>query len=348
MVPIYAVNSWLSLKYKDTAVYLDMFRDCYEAYVIYLFLALMVSLLGGGNEYRIVEIMEDLPRLQHPYPFNYIWPPIELDATFLRKCKLGTMQFVVIKPLMTIIAAFLESWGLYEQGVFRMDRGYAYVVFVQNISISVAFYFLALFYIALKPFLKPFNPVPKFICIKAVLFLSFWQGVLIAALARFHFIKEMGSWTVENVATGTNNLLLCFEMLLAAIAHCYAFPYEPYKKTRPGALGRNLLPDIRNMRLRDNFAIDDAVNDFNEVMPGRILLPSGFRPGAATIINHAAESEGRGTNLSSGSTNQATPNAEQGKTRMFVVENLRDYAEREEENFPVDQQDDEEMIGWRL
>lgn len=30
MVPIYSVDSWLSLSFKDYALYLDMFRDCYE------------------------------------------------------------------------------------------------------------------------------------------------------------------------------------------------------------------------------------------------------------------------------------------------------------------------------
>ena len=30
MVPIYAVDSWLSLRFRKQAVYIDMFRDCYE------------------------------------------------------------------------------------------------------------------------------------------------------------------------------------------------------------------------------------------------------------------------------------------------------------------------------
>lgn len=30
MVPIYSIDSWLSLTFKDYALYLDMIRDCYE------------------------------------------------------------------------------------------------------------------------------------------------------------------------------------------------------------------------------------------------------------------------------------------------------------------------------
>ena len=43
MVPIYAVDSWVSLKFVTSiAMYVDTLRDCYEAFVIYSFVELMV------------------------------------------------------------------------------------------------------------------------------------------------------------------------------------------------------------------------------------------------------------------------------------------------------------------
>ena len=53
----------------------------------------------------------------------------------------------------------------------------------------------------LKEPLAPYNPVPKFLCVKAVLFLSFWQGVIIAGLARLHLVHAVGGWTEENMET---------------------------------------------------------------------------------------------------------------------------------------------------
>lgn len=53
MVPIYAVDSFLSLRFKNVAIYVDMLRDCYEGYALYLFLALMVGYLGDGDEYKV-------------------------------------------------------------------------------------------------------------------------------------------------------------------------------------------------------------------------------------------------------------------------------------------------------
>ncbi len=53
MVPIYAVDSFVSLRFKNVALYVDMLRDCYEGYALYLFLALMVGYLGDGDEYKV-------------------------------------------------------------------------------------------------------------------------------------------------------------------------------------------------------------------------------------------------------------------------------------------------------
>ena len=38
-----------------------------------------------------------------------------------------SMQFVILKPLLTLLACILESNGVYGNGEFRGDRGYVYV-----------------------------------------------------------------------------------------------------------------------------------------------------------------------------------------------------------------------------
>lgn len=61
--------------------------------------------------------------------------------------------------------------------------------------------------------------MPKFLCIKAVLFMTFWQSVMIAGLVHFNLIHEIGTYTTTSVSRGLQNLLICFEMFLAALAH---------------------------------------------------------------------------------------------------------------------------------
>ena len=163
-----------------------------------------------------------------------------------------------------------------------------YVTFVENLSISYAAYILVLFYVAFKKVLTPYSPVPKFLCIKAVLFLSFWQSVLLALLSRFNLIHDLGKFTTEDVKTGLNNLCLCIEMLMIAYAHKYAFPYgefvgENENRNNSNGSGASVNNDDNNMTrnlLSDNFALTDTVKDFNDskILPN-IVLPTGFVPG---------------------------------------------------------------------
>ena len=284
MVPIYTVQSWLSLSFKHYALYLDMFRDCYEAYVLYLFLALLVAYLGDGDEGRVVELLERQPRVKHVYPFKLCLGGGEVPhgAEFLKFCKFGTMQYIVLKPTCTLVAVILSACGLYGEGSFALNRFWAYQTLIMNVSVGYAFYCLGMFYVLLHGPLEVHNPVPKFLCIKAVLFLSFWQGVIIAALVRLGLLPHFGEWTTQNVAMAIQEVLICIEMVLVAFAHRYAFPVTDYM----GA------PALRTSLLSDHFSHTTALRDFNEVMP--VLLPSNFTPGLAQSIDRSSAAGGGG------------------------------------------------------
>ena len=49
MVPIYSIESWLCLRYKNYAIYIETLRDCYESYVLYSFLQFLIEVLGGED-----------------------------------------------------------------------------------------------------------------------------------------------------------------------------------------------------------------------------------------------------------------------------------------------------------
>ncbi|CAM9278744.1 unnamed protein product [Ectocarpus sp. 6 AP-2014] len=272
MVPIYAIDSFVSLRFKNTAPYVDMLRDCYEGYALYLFLALMVGYLGDGDEYKVVDILEQCPSSKHAWPFGLVLKgPMPHGRDFLRFAKFGTLQYSCVKPLAAFAALVLAPFGLFQEGDFSIYGGWLYISFVVNLSVCYAFYCLGMFYYVLKTPLKPFDPVPKFLCIKAVLFLSFWQGIVIAGLVKLNLIHEMGGWTTNNVEKGIQDLLVCVEMLVIAIAHTRAFSCKPYEDGAPRRDGASLL--------EAHFAHHSAIRDFNEVMP--VLIPSSFRPGPA-------------------------------------------------------------------
>ncbi|XP_006770218.1 PREDICTED: transmembrane protein 184C [Myotis davidii] len=204
MVPIYSLDSWVALKYPSIAIYVDTCRECYEAYVIYNFMGFLTNYLT--NRYpNLVLILEAKDQQKH-FPPLCCCPPWTMGEVLLFRCKLGVLQYTVVRPFTTIIALICELLGVYDEGNFSFSNAWTYLVIINNMSQLFAMYCLLLFYKVLKEELSPLQPVGKFLCVKLVVFVSFWQAVVIAF---FDFI-------------------ICIEMFLAAIAHHYTFSYKPY------------------------------------------------------------------------------------------------------------------------
>ncbi|XP_076648395.1 transmembrane endosomal protein isoform X2 [Halictus rubicundus] len=232
IVPIYATHSWVSLVFFNSESYYVYFftvRDCYEAFVIYNFLSLCYEYLGGeGN------IMSEIRG--KPIRSNCLYGTCCLVGKtytigFLRFCKQATLQFCLVKPVMAFVIIFLQAFGHYRDGDWSPDGGYIYITIIYNISVSLALYGLFLFYFATRDLLTPFEPVLKFCTVKSVIFLSFWQGVLLAILEKANVISPITlgqSTSAGTVSAGYQNFLICIEMLFAAIALRYAFPYQVY------------------------------------------------------------------------------------------------------------------------
>uniref|UniRef100_A0A1I8IYK3 Transmembrane protein 184B n=1 Tax=Macrostomum lignano TaxID=282301 RepID=A0A1I8IYK3_9PLAT len=164
--------------------------------------------------------------------------PIELNWTFctccfagqsytiefLRFCKKTTLQFCIIKPVMAFVTIVLQA----------PNSGYLYVTLIYNVSVAVALYGLLIFYFATRDLLSPFGPVLKFCTVKSVIFLSFWQSVLLAVLEKAGTIPAIYSQSgrmstgTGTVAAGYQNFLICLEMLIAGVALRFAFPASTY------------------------------------------------------------------------------------------------------------------------
>jgi len=234
IVPIYSFDSWLSLMFFSSSyyVYFNTVRDCYEAFVIYNFLSLCYEYLGGESA-----IMAEI----HGKTIKSSWlygtcclSGRQYTIGFLRFCKQATLQFCIVKPVMAVITLVLEPLGLYKDGDFTIYGGYLYITIIYNISISLALYALFLFYFATKEMLRPYDPVLKFLSVKSIIFLSFWQGVLLAIMEKVGVISpvyvEDGRISIGTgtVAAGYQNFLICIEMFIAAIAMHFAFTHRPY------------------------------------------------------------------------------------------------------------------------
>ncbi len=140
------------------------------------------------------------------------------------------MQFAFVKPICAIAAVCLEPFDLFADGVFALNRGFLYFTIITNASVTVALYALVLFYIAAKEELEIFNPLAKFLCVKAILFFSFWQSIAIALLTHFGVLNSIGSWSQHQISVLLQDLAICCEMFILAIVHIWAFSYLEYRQ----------------------------------------------------------------------------------------------------------------------
>ncbi|GCC34718.1 hypothetical protein chiPu_0013193 [Chiloscyllium punctatum] len=266
IVPIYAFDSWLSLLFftnDQYYVYFDTVRDCYEAFVIYNFLSLCYEYLGG--ESAIMSEIRGKPiESSCMYGTCCLWGKT-YSIGFLRFCKQATLQFCVVKPLMAIITVILQAFGKYKDGDFNVASGYLYVTIVYNISVSLALYALFLFYFATRELLSPYSPVLKFFMVKSVIFLSFWQGMLLAILEKCGAIPKIDSPEIYvgegTVAAGYQNFIICIEMFFAAIALRYAFTYKVYADKRIDSQGRRAPMKSISSSLKETMNPHDIVQD---------------------------------------------------------------------------------------
>ena len=158
----------------------------------------------------------------------------------MMKCKYGVLQYVVAKIITAFLTAILEPIGLFNEGELDWTKGYVYISLTINISQGLALYCLVKFYHATMYNLSsPVNwrPLGKFLCIKGVVFFTFWQGTLLAVLEKKGWIENIGNWDKSDVTNGLQDYLICVEMFCFAIAHSFTFTHEEYLPNRVSADG---------------------------------------------------------------------------------------------------------------
>jgi hypothetical protein len=285
MVPIYSIESWLAMRFHKQAIYIETLRDLYESYVLYSFTQFLIQVLGG--EQALIAMLKDKSptRGVHMWGLQYCVKPwlmgqpvrvldhvsnndnnhvsttstqqhpqlhahvnnkkrVYWKSPFFIKCKLGVLQYVLLKFVSAIAVLLLEWKGWYHEGDFTWKGSYLYC--------------LIFFYYATKTELSPIRPVGKFLSVKALVFFTWWQSVLISILYQMDMIPHysiMGEggadeWTAADVAKAMQDYLICIEMFLAAVVHTFVFPHTEYTPMAVEARTRALVPTRYTNKMR--------------------------------------------------------------------------------------------------
>ncbi|CAL5018822.1 unnamed protein product [Urochloa decumbens] len=282
MVPCYAIESYVSLVNPDTSVYCGILREGYEALAMYCFGRYITACLGG--EERTIAFLkreggEDTGEpllhhasekgvLHHHFPVNYILKPWRLGVRFYQIIKFGIFQYVIIKTLTASLSLILQPFGVYCDGEFKWGCGYPYFAVVLNFSQYWALYCLVEWYTATKDELAHINPLAKFLSFKSIVFLTWWQGVIIAIMYSLGLVRSPLAQSLE-LKSSIQDFIICIEMAIASVVHLYVFPAKPYE-----LLGKQYSPT--NISVLGDYAASDPV-DPDEIKdisrPTKVRLP---------------------------------------------------------------------------
>lgn len=312
MVPLYGLNAWLALVLGllccgGAAVVPDAFRQCYEAYTVYSFYNFVVASVEDREGLPLSDVMAAQPQMVHLFPLRlafYSWRqgcwvqlysarPWAPGAEFLRRVECGIHNYVLVKPLVTVVALGCAAGGAYGGGGVDPGTAYPYLTFVDSAAQAWALYCLLQVYLCTHGVLPASTrPGLKFACVKGVVFATFWQGAalaLAAQLGAFGRGSTATGWTTRcggranepaAVADAVQDFLIACEMLLFALLHAAAFPSREYRDD-------HLPPASGGRRLRRLFDVRDVADDV-----GRHLGASAAAAGAGAAAALRAAARG--------------------------------------------------------
>ncbi|EEU40374.1 uncharacterized protein NECHADRAFT_91131 [Fusarium vanettenii 77-13-4] len=256
MVPIYSIASWTSMISLKAAAFLDPIRDIYEAFTIYTFFQLLINYLSG--ERSLIIMTHGRAPVHHLWPLNHVLPKVDISDpyTFL-SIKRGILQYAWLKPILALAAVIMKATGTYQEGYIGLTSGYLWSGIIYNISVTLSLYSLGLFWVCMNRDLQPFRPVPKFLCIKLIIFASYWQGFFLSILVWIGAIPDsVQGYTPDNLAAAIQDALICIEMPIFAVAHWYAFSWHDFADNSILSARMPL-----NHAFKDAFGVRDLIED---------------------------------------------------------------------------------------
>jgi hypothetical protein len=223
----------------------------------------LINYLSG--ERALIIMTHGREPVHHLWPLNHVLPRVDISDphTFLA-IKRGILQYAWLKPTLSLAAIIMKATGTYQEGYIGLKSGYFWSGIIYNISVTMSLYSLGLFWVCMNEDLKPFRPMPKFLCVKLVIFASYWQGFFLSILVWLGALPDqVEGYTPDNLAAAIQDFLICVEMPAFAIAHWYAFSWHDFADNRIASARMPVWYAIR-----DAFGIRDLIQDSKETFMG--------------------------------------------------------------------------------
>ncbi|GAM90370.1 hypothetical protein ANO11243_084130 [Dothideomycetidae sp. 11243] len=239
MIPVYSTVSFLSYLNYRHSIYYQVLRDCYEAFAIASFFTLLCHYIAPN-------LHDQKEYFRSVKPVNWFWGVFGLQKctggknkgplriprsglTWFNVIYVGIFQYCFIRVLFTIVSVVTQAAGRYCDASISPAFAHVWVMVFEASAVSIAMFCLIQFYIQLRVQLAEHKPFLKVLCIKLVIFFSFWQTFVISFLSSSRGpLHPSSKIAYSDIKIGIPSVLLCVEMAIFSVMHVFAFPWKPY------------------------------------------------------------------------------------------------------------------------
>uniref|UniRef100_A0A0E0H4C3 Uncharacterized protein n=1 Tax=Oryza nivara TaxID=4536 RepID=A0A0E0H4C3_ORYNI len=205
-------------------------------------------------------IFEHLSAYNNPEEQKFV-----LGVILMVPCYAIESYVSLINPNTSVYCGILRDG--YEAFAMYCFGRYPYFAAVLNFSQYWALYCLVEWYTATKDELAHIKPLAKFLSFKSIVFLTWWQGVVIAIMYSLGLLRSPLAQSLE-LKSSIQDFIICIEMGIASIVHLYVFPAKPYE------LQANQSPG--NVSVLGDYVSSDPVDPFEikeSNRPAKLKLP---------------------------------------------------------------------------
>ncbi|KAG9715417.1 DUF300-domain-containing protein, partial [Aureobasidium melanogenum] len=221
------------------SIYFEVLRDCYEAFAIASFFTLLCNYIAPN-------LHEQKDYFRQVTPINWFWGVFGLQKctggkdkgilriprsglTWFNVVWLSVFQYCFVRVLFTIVSVITQALNRYCEASLNPAFAHIWVMVFEGASVTIAMFMLIQFYLQLKADLAEHRPFLSVLCIKLVIFFSFWQSLIISFLSSSNGpLQPTKKISYPDIKVGIPSMLLCVEMAIFAVMHLFAFPWREY------------------------------------------------------------------------------------------------------------------------
>ncbi|RAH43430.1 OSTA/TMEM184 family protein [Aspergillus brunneoviolaceus CBS 621.78] len=243
MVPVYSLVSWLSIYYYKESVYFEIIATSYEAVAICAFFTLLCHYIAPDLHSQKAYFRNITPK-QWIWPLPWLqrccggeqgfWRTPRSGLTWFNAVWVDIFQYCLLRVLLSILSIITEYFHIYCEETLSPAFAYVWILALDCTAVGIAMFCLVQFYLQIKEVIDQHSPFLKLLCIKLVIFLSFWQSSLVSLLSSSGVIQASPKVQSPDITVGLPNLLISIEMALFAVLHMFAYPWEPYLPSNIG------------------------------------------------------------------------------------------------------------------